>query len=371
MISYFGAMLAKVKAPLKGLYHELKLISYTRGIKAHSKQGDEVLTVHFDDFLMNADMGRFSFILCQYFRFSGFRLNVRIDKSFIRQLAPPYKKLFLAQDYKLTRSCTAAVNTVEWISSSGCRKKIELVYGYRYIGTQESNAYYLPFPLHPKFYVNLLHNENLLPLRDQSRGMGVFFAGNSDERLYNRDVLQEYFRGTVSRHNALRHIKACFGDAGSLELVTEPSRLYDLMVGEGSKIVLSEARTPGEHWLKILGRANFFLCLPGVRMPWSHNAVEAMSVGTIPVIQYGALFVPPLEHLETAVCYSTQEELVEVVNEILSLPDSEIARMKANVIRYYETHLAPTQVVGKLSQFFSSGESLLRIIIPYVDNPEK
>jgi len=364
-------MIGRIKSPLRDLYHELKLISYIVKSKFNPVPTHNKLNVYLDSFLMNSDMGRFSFIFCQYLKFCGFGLSVKIDKAFISRLAPPYKKLFLQQNYKLVRQCQAKENTVEWVSPVGKRKWLEIAYGYRFIGTVEEGAFYMPFPLHPKFYIKQISSDDLHLFRSQKRNVLVFFAGNFDSRLYNRDVLKENFNGTVSRINALRYIRGRFDEPAELEFVKEPGRLHELLEAGAKKIVLSEARTPGEQWLSILGKAHFFLCLPGVRMPWSHNAIESMAVGTIPIIQYGSLFTPPLEHMKNAVCYTNENELGEVLSELFTMSEQEIAKLRSNVISYYEQYLSAEQIVGKLSAFFSSDETTLKVIIPFLEDPVK
>jgi len=364
-------MMGRIKSPLRNLYHELKLINYTVKSKFNSAANQKELTVHFDSFLMNTDMGRFSFILCQYLKFCGFGLIVKIDKEFVSQLAPPYKKLFLKQNHKLVPVSKARKNTVELASHNGNQKTIEIFYGYRFIGTFEPGAFYMPFPLHPRFYTKKISSDDLIALRNQKRKILVFFAGNIDSKLYNRDVLKENFNGTVSRVSALRYIRDRFLEPDEVESVSEAGRLYEILNEGAKKIVLSEARTPGEQWLNILGKADFFLCLPGVRMPWSHNSIESMAVGTIPIIQYGSLFTPPLEHMKNAVCYSDQDELGEILSEVLTMPEHEIAKLRSNVINYYERYLSAEQVVGQLRSFFSSDESTLKVTIPFLENPVK
>src|SRR5690606_10329060 len=126
--------------------------------------------------------------------------------AFIGQLAPPYKKLFLQQNYQLVRKGRAKENTVEWVSQRDERKCLEVLYGYRFIGTSDAAAFYLPFPLHPKFYIKQIHSGDLNAFRSQDRKVLVFFAGIFDSQLYNGDVLQENFNGIISRLKALRYI---------------------------------------------------------------------------------------------------------------------------------------------------------------------
>lgn len=364
-------MIRTIKLPLRNLYHELKLIGYTSRSELYYLRSTNRLTVHFDSFLMNADMGRFSFILCQYLRFCGFELTVKIDKEYVRRLSPPYKQLFLKQNHKLMRASEPASNIVEWVAEDGSKKVLEILYGYEYIETFDSSAYYMPFPLHPKFYIKRMSSDELNEIRNQKRNVLVFFAGNSDSKLYDRDVLREQFTGSVSRLSALRFIMEQFTAGGEMECVRETSRLSEILERGAMKIIISEVQSPGEQWLNIIGKSHFFLCLPGVRMPWSHNAIESMAVGTIPIIQYGSLFTPPLEHRKNALCYSNLEELGKILTEVNALPEQEIARLRRNVIHYYDHYLSTEVVVENLNRFFSSNESYLRLLIPYLQKPVK
>lgn len=363
-------MIAKIKEPIKGLYHELKLIKYTKRKSSDSAPKTATAIINLDTFVLNTDMGRFSFILCQLLKFSGFKVIIKLDKAFVKKMAPPYKQLLIKQDYTFIRSSKLPLNTIELVDETGRSRIIEIDYGYKLIGSA-MDAYFFPFPLHPKFYRERITRAEFANYRNQERKVRIFFAGNSERELYNRDVLQENFKGAISRVKALDYIKEKFAGHSQMEIISDEKRFFQLFDGQAStdKFILSEVRTPGEKWLEILSKTNFFLCLPGVRMPWSHNAYESMSVGTIPIIQYGDLFTPPLEHLKNCLAYNSTDELYSVLEMALKMTEGELEFLKNNVIKYYEECLSTEVVIKKFNSFFHSEEPVLRIAIPFLEDP--
>ena len=90
----------------------------------------------------------------------------------------------------------------------------------------------------------------------------------------------------------------------------------------------------------ILTKFDFFLALPGIEIPQSHNVIEAISMGCIPVIQqsYANLFSPPLENKINAIIFENFIDLDIVINEIFKLNVSEINELRKNVLDYNKKH---------------------------------
>jgi hypothetical protein len=88
-----------------------------------------------------------------------------------------------------------------------------------------------------------------------------------------------------------------------------------------------------------LAKSDFFLCCPGVVIPQSHNAVEAMAVGTIPIIQYSEMFHPNLVHGVNCIAYRDEKELIAYTNLCFEMCDLEITKLRNGVIDYYEAYL--------------------------------
>jgi hypothetical protein len=104
-----------------------------------------------------------------------------------------------------------------------------------------------------------------------------------------------------------------------------------------------------DGWIRALGSADFFLTLPGVFMPVSHNAVEAMASGAIPITPYPGWFDPPLTDGENCLAFTDAESLLSVVNRALKMSAVEIDGLRRGVCDYYDTQLAPSVVPDRLA----------------------
>jgi hypothetical protein len=174
--------------------------------------------------------------------------------------------------------------------------------------------------------------------------MRAFFAGDSNG--YVREWVH-FPSPKLPRFEVLKTLKQRTPD--DIVLVDSKAEI-DRLCGSGyvQKFVLSDSGSgiAPEEWLPTLAEADFFLCPPGIVMPMCHNVVEAMAVGTIPLINYAEWLHPNLEHLKNCIAFEDEDDLVKKTRLALAMPEAQIAAMRANVIDYYESHLRPEVVVG-------------------------
>ncbi|MDQ3179703.1 MAG: hypothetical protein M3Q33_04200 [Acidobacteriota bacterium] len=140
-----------------------------------------------------------------------------------------------------------------------------------------------------------------------------------------------------------------FLDKDKLSNITTKEEANLVLSGKSFEIV--SAKKPFftlENWLEVLARSNFYIALPGFSMPFSHNVVEAMSVGTIPMLQYPEMFTPPLTHLVDCLSFDSKNDLIDKINLALKLDTEKISAMRENVLKYYDENLEPKIAVGKL-----------------------
>ncbi|NJO00632.1 MAG: hypothetical protein HC880_02130 [Bacteroidia bacterium] len=83
-------------------------------------------------------------------------------------------------------------------------------------------------------------------------------------------------------------------------------------------------------------------------MPLSHNVIEAMAVGTIPILEYPEHFHPPLEHGVNAIIFQGKDDLVNKVREVLQLSAERIAILRKNVVDYYQQNLIGSAFIEKI-----------------------
>lgn len=213
-----------------------------------------------------------------------------------------------------------------------------------------------PYAMHPAQAMRATP-EALERLWASPRRMRALFAGDSNGYVRNR---VRYPGPKLPRLEVLTTLKERLGDA--VVAVSGAEQIEQLCAsGFVDRFVLSDsgsAISPSE-WLPTLAQADFFLCPPGIVMPMCHNVIEAMSVGTIPLIGYAEWFQPKLQHLTNCIVFDGKDDLIEKMKMVLGMPASEVERMRANVIGYYESHLRPEVVVREIEALAERDITLL------------
>lgn len=200
---------------------------------------------------------------------------------------------------------------------------------------------YYMYPLQTRLFANKLD-----ALRSTDRKMRIFFSGDSEK--YRREWVN-YPQRKLPRESIVYAIKREFE---SCLLVNDAGMLSELMRGPFvNKFVLtasSQVRIDVSEWLPTVARADFFLCPPGIVMPMSHNIIESMAVGTIPITNYPEWLDPPLRHGRDCLAFNDLDELLAVLRLAVEMSETEIRCMRANVTEYYERYLRPDVFVRRV-----------------------
>jgi hypothetical protein len=344
----------------------IKYFYYTKHQGIHNPHG-QTAVVNLSGSLLNKDMGRYAFVICQILKFSGFQLIVKVDPDFFAGNTP-YKRMLSNQGFKLVRSTGLKSDSISFHVQKRKKKVLGLVYG-NIAPQHHPSSYPLPYPLHPRFYQEHLKPSYFETFQQQQRTTRIIFSGNFDRKLYSKPLLKERFPGTISRVEALDHILSGHASDPRIVRSTTKEDLYRRLELKpvAQQFIISEARTPDEDWLSILSKGDFYLCLPGVRMPWSHNAIESMAVGTIPILQYDALFYPPLEHLKNCISYHDYASLDDAIQTALAMDVLQVQQMKAAVLDYYNQHLATDQTIKRIQDFAHSAEENMLVGLPFLE----
>ena len=198
----------------------------------------------------------------------------------------------------------------------------------------------MPYPMHPATLRHLADTDlNHLRSRDSDR-TAILFAGCQKARYGDRWMQRQF--GVLSR----------------LELLGTLREQYPERVGQSLQppncsrpIVLLDSRLhaiPASQWLPTLAAARFFLCCPGGRQPLCHNLVEAMSVGTIPIVEYGDRITPALRDGDSAICFRGRDGLIEAIERIDRMGAEELRLLSSRVAAFYDQHLCGTQFIRDL-----------------------
>jgi hypothetical protein len=135
-------------------------------------------------------------------------------------------------------------------------------------------------------------------------------------------------------------------------VINDPAALDGLRQGTyANQCVLtasSDVRIEPQDWLGTLAMADFFLSPPGIVMPMCHNIIEAMAVGTSPITNYPEWLDPHLTHMENCIVFDERDDLIAQLKGVLEMPLEEIARLRSNVIDYYNTHMRPDTFIRRV-----------------------
>jgi hypothetical protein len=116
-------------------------------------------------------------------------------------------------------------------------------------------------------------------------------------------------------------------------------------------IVLADSRVQSiaaSQWLTTLAKTRFFVCCPGASQPMCHNLIEAMSVGTVPLIEYGDRVTPQLRDGENAICFQGKAGLLNAIDRIDQLSSDEMLRLSRGAARFYDEHLCGKNFLAAL-----------------------
>ena len=279
----------------------------------------------------------------------GFRISdANNHRSVLTRPAPRDEYIFLSdQKRELSRA-------------SGWKKK---VYVDDDCFEENTTGFPVPFGVHPA-QVLAGRDRELGWYRAQDSEATLLFAGACQPGEYATDEITDLF-GKVPR-NALYDMLRRILEEEDYTTTRNPERF----LGTDGKVdaalfVLSDGvdnRVAKEEWLRVLAAADFFVAGPGVYMPMSHNAIEALAVGTIPIIEYPELFAPDLSAAGACVPFSGRKEFEEQVRSCLAMDRAFRKELKRNAREYYDTHLAPKEV-GKALQ--------RKVLDPPLEAPDK
>lgn len=238
-------------------------------------------------------------------------------------------------------------------------KSFKLNFDYfNFTNNLSKNKIVVPYPLHPSNYFITKSINYLNYYRKQFRKYKIFFSGNIYKFSYDSIQLKEAF-GINSRFETIEYLK-CKLIENQLIIVDNDVSWNNIQENGFNGLVLIDwywnpketynmgVKIDASKWLETLSYSSFFLACPGVVMPHSHNLFEAMAVGTIPIIQFGEIFYPPLEDNVNAIFFKDLEDLILKINYIINLNENEISKLSENVIKYYETQVSPKSFGNKL-----------------------
>jgi len=197
----------------------------------------------------------------------------------------------------------------------------------------------IPYFMHPVVYAKGLH-QIASPADDAPRPIRIGFFGTRDAEFYrqrfyfpmlNREqILESFLTGFQER---IWKVNAPVNQWQTREIVVA----IDGLGGDRS----AKSFLPLPEYFDALRKCDFFLSPPGCCMPLSHNMIEGMAAGCIPIINCPDFFDPPLVDGKTCLAFETLQDLAIVLQRALEMNEDSRKVMRHHVRKYYLDHLVP------------------------------
>ncbi len=217
-----------------------------------------------------------------------------------------------------------------------------------FINKLEKETYHVPMSEYPTLYHKYDWRKEFSI--EMKRKRSVFMIGNINKKYYDNIAKEKVFNILSRRAIADFIFKQKYYI--NINSIIELERYIESEIDK--KVILIDTsvnfKIGGEKLKIILQGFDFYFAAPGIIIPQSHNIIEAMSVGNIPILHktYANLFRPVLQNNINCLIYETIDEMNNTINKIFDLPDEKILNLRKNVSEYYIKNLTPEAVVTKI-----------------------
>jgi len=301
------------------------------------KPQDKCIYIDIRDLFVN----RYLYVFIKCFQLNGYTTYLPKDRKMISDLSKKkgefrYGSWILQEKIKFGKPKSSSLILTRTQLSN-----------YYFGSANNSNEFHVPMCEYPGFYFYGV--ENRIVDKNFSRKKSVFMSGNIDSKYYREITKSEIF-DVLSR----REVADFVMNQPYYFNVNTRDELNNFIISNiDSKVIIIDTKEEKfgisfKELKNILVEFNFYLALPGIFIPQSHNVIEAMSMGCIPVIHknYATLFTPHLIHMENAIIYYNLKELDIQLSKLSYLQDNIIDSMKINVLEYYKNYLSPESIVN-------------------------
>lgn len=235
-----------------------------------------------------------------------------------------FDNLFIANPFKKHK--------IYWSFSHSKKSTFQVSYSYnKVLNTDSFLPNVVPYIMHPVNYLS--HNASIC----EEKNVGILFSGNVDKNIYDNNYIVDRFK-IENRYSIYKKIGS---NKQYLDLIFKEFKdnvntkkyLQNLI-----HMKHQSGAIPIKDWLFYLSGSRFILCAPGMTMPLCHNVLEAMSVGVVPIINYGNWLNPSLVNNENCLTFDTLQSLDTVINKAIAMPEKEYVHLQKNVIEYYQKY---------------------------------
>lgn len=355
-LSKLGHQLDGTLQRYKSVLYPQRFLEYRRWLKQQRRdipQDKPIAVFDFRDTRIDGPQGRRFYCLFIYFIRAGYYPVLRESYLVLGNIQEKHKKLCLQENFSVLQHeqdlpQDYLLITDKWYSSLAHKAKKIIAVNYQPDYQTGAVCFPMPFPMFPPIYA-AQQDLHLANYRQQPRQWQIFFGGDAERGKYNKKSIRKIY-AKLSRAQLLDCLTEALIPEQIIELENDIARHSAEEKQHAGLVVMNtrQCKVAPENWLGTLARARFFLACPGVRYPMSHNLIEAMAVGSVPITQYPEMFFPPLEDGKNCLTFSSEAELLAVINKAISMSDAELTPMAQAAIDYYEYYLAPTASIERL-----------------------
>ncbi len=302
------------------------------------------------------------FQLIYHFHTAGYNILIKNRIKFIGNFRGNQTHIFRLSNVKIGtvpkhKSKFVYIYDKHSIVAMGNWKKIVLL-DPNVFSTQRSTPYLiLPFSMSPAVLIES-DLTKLSEFRSEQRTHRIIFSGNHDPQKYDDPILQIHFQ-KLSRIRILQSLSKSL-TLDEMDIIEDPKLDLNFLketryirkliwikwIWSPSSSVSLDLRIDNSEWLEFLAKSDFFIATPGIRMPLCFNIIEAMSVGTIPILEYPEFFSPTLRDGVNCIAFEAEQGLIGAVRKALNMSTAEIGQLRQGVVAYYDEHLA----IGRLTE---------------------
>lgn len=365
-LSTLGHQLDGTLQRYKSVFYPQRYWEYRRWLKQQRRdipQDTPLVVFDFRDTRIDGPQGRRFYCLFMYFIRAGFYPVLRENYLVLGNIQDKYKKLCLQENFSVLlyeRDLPQGflLVTDKWYSGLAHKAKKIISVNYQPDYHTGDTCFPMPFPMFPPIYA-MQQDLHLKKYREQPRQWQIFFGGDAEPGKYNKKSIRKIY-AKLSRAQLLECLKKALAADEMIELYSDAVRQSAEQEHYAGLVVMNtrQCKVLPEDWLGTLARSRFFLACPGVRYPMSHNIIEAMAVGSIPITQYPEMFFPPLEDGKNCLTFSNETELQSAIIKAMAMSESAIATMAQAATDYYDNYLSPVASIHRLINHNSNRISL-------------
>lgn len=355
-LSTLGHQLDGTLQRYKSIFYPQRFLEYRRWLKQQRRDiphGKPIVIFDFRDTRIDGPQGRRFYSLFVFFIRAGFYPVLRENYLVLGNIQDKYKKLCLLEDFSVLLHEQDLPQdyfliTDKWYSNLAHNAKKIISVNYQPNYQTEDACFPMPFPMFPPLYA-AQQDLHLQMYRQQPRQWQIFFGGDAEPGKYNKKSIRKIY-AKLSRAQILDCMTRTLTPECIIELQNDVVRQSAEEKQHTGLVVMNtrHCKVAPEEWLGTLARARFFLACPGVRYPMSHNLIEAMAVGSVPITQYPEMFFPPLEDGKNCLTFNNETELQIAITKAMAMSEPTLAAMARAATDYYDNYLAPTASIKRL-----------------------